>query len=289
MIEYLQKRNQWDDAIHASVSWPAFSAARFTTVDPQFVPKHSHRHLPVGVKANRNDSKYSPACPAPECGELQETNDHFLMCSAPSRVEWRTKFQAAFSKELTRLLTDPPLQAYILETSSRLFAGRIIASTGPFQAVARSQLKIGWIGLFRGFWSSEWQEAHLRSVNGAPLWSPTDQAKRQKTQDRWLSNVNSFVMRQCHNLWLLRNNERHGVTLAQREACLHITAERELDRLYDRRPFCEPHTRTFFYASVTDHKLQPLPEIRNWFSMYETVIGISCKRQLEALPTPAGT
>jgi hypothetical protein len=108
MIEYLKERNHWDDETHASVSWTAFAAARFTTIDPRFVPKHSHRHLPVGVKANRNDSKYTPACPAPECVELQETNDHFIMCSSPSRVAWRLKFQAALATELTRLLTDPP-------------------------------------------------------------------------------------------------------------------------------------------------------------------------------------
>jgi hypothetical protein len=61
MINYLKERNNWDDAAYESVSWPAFASAQSQAVDPQFIPKFTHRHLLVGVKANRNDSKYSPA------------------------------------------------------------------------------------------------------------------------------------------------------------------------------------------------------------------------------------
>jgi hypothetical protein len=39
------------------------------------------------VKAHRNDPKYSPSCPA--CGDPMETNEHFLLCKAPSRLAWR--------------------------------------------------------------------------------------------------------------------------------------------------------------------------------------------------------
>jgi hypothetical protein len=90
MIEYLQERNDWDDETYESVYWPAFASARSKAIDPRFIPKYSHRHLPVGVKANRNDSKYSPACPAPDCEELSKSNDHLLLCSAPSRLNGAT-------------------------------------------------------------------------------------------------------------------------------------------------------------------------------------------------------
>jgi hypothetical protein len=94
MTAYLQARNDWDEATYESVSWPAFSAARFTTTNSRFVPKFCHRHLPVGEKANRNDAKYSPCCPA--CSNQCETNAHFLLCKAPSRLQWRRKFIASF-------------------------------------------------------------------------------------------------------------------------------------------------------------------------------------------------
>jgi hypothetical protein len=64
-------------------------------------------HLPVGEKANRNDSKYSPSRPA--CFAPLETNEHFLLCTATSRVHWRQKFLSSLENELTRLHTAPTM------------------------------------------------------------------------------------------------------------------------------------------------------------------------------------
>jgi hypothetical protein len=54
--------------------------------------------------------------------------------------------------------------------------------------------------IFRGYWSQKWLEAHIYHVNAFPMRNPKNQEKRQKQQDRWLNNVSSFVMRQCHKL-----------------------------------------------------------------------------------------
>jgi hypothetical protein len=89
-------------------------------------------------------------------------------------------------------------------------------------------------------------------------------------------------MRQVHQLWMLRNNERHGVTPAEKETRLRITVERELDQVYARRDFCEPCHQAIFYADIAQHKQQPLLELRNWLSMYTVLVKISCKRRQEA-------
>jgi hypothetical protein len=168
-------------------------------------------------------------------------NDHLLLCSAPSCLKWRHTFFTALKKERDRLFTDPPLQDYLLTTLQRVLEGQQIAPrTGQFTQIAASQTKIGWLCLFHGFWSSTWLDEHLRRVNEFPLRSPREQTARQKHQDRWLHNVNAFIVGQCHKLWLLRNTERHGVTPAERAACLRITTERELARLYNSRPFSTP-------------------------------------------------
>jgi hypothetical protein len=78
-----------------------------------------------------------------------------------------------------------------------------------------------------------------------------------------MNQVSSFVMRQCHKLWILRNNERHGVTPVEKAAALRTTAERELARLYSRRDDCEPRHRPLFFPTLADHTRQTLPEIRN--------------------------
>jgi hypothetical protein len=121
MSKYLQARNAWDEETYASVCWPAFSSARFSTSNSRFVQKYSHRHLPVGGKANRNDSKYSPCCPA--CSAPLETNEHFLLCKAPSRLQWWQKFLASLKRELTRLYTSPTMITFLKETIDRLLDG----------------------------------------------------------------------------------------------------------------------------------------------------------------------
>jgi hypothetical protein len=171
---------------------------------------------------------------------------------------------------------------FLKETIDRLLDGEIISCTGMFHKIAASQTRIGWMAIFRGFWSQKWLEAHIAHVLAVRLWDQTDQAKRQKHQDRWLNKVSSFVMRQCHKLWQQRNNDRHGVTLAEKSAALRATAERELDQLYNQRDDCEPRHRQLFLPSLVQHQRQSLSEIRNWISMHSSIIDISCERHREA-------
>jgi hypothetical protein len=251
LLQYMKDRNNWDDVTYASISWPAFSFARFSTSNQRFVPKYSHRHLPVGEKANRNDSKFLPCCPA--CPVPLQTNTHFLLCKAPSRFQWRQQFLAGLESKLTRIYTSPTIITFMKETITRLLDGKIISCTGTFHEIAPSQNRIGWMSLFRGFWSQKWLDAHIAHLLESPLRDQTDQERRNKHQDWWLNTVAKFVMRQCHKLWIMRNNERHGVTPAEKATALRTTAERELAALYDQRDKCELQHRRLFVPTLGEH------------------------------------
>jgi hypothetical protein len=86
-------------------------------------------------------------------------------------------------------------------------------------------------------------------------------------------------MRQVHTLWILRNNELHGVTPAEKESRLRVTVEWELDIVYASRASCQPCHQAILHASIASQKLKPLGEIRNWLSMYSVLIQLSCKRR----------
>jgi hypothetical protein len=111
--------------------WSAFSTACNITVSSRFIPKHCHRHLPIGVKAHHNNSKYSPSCTA--CGDPLETNEHFLMCSAPSRIAWRQQFISSLDKELQRLHTGATMITFMKTVFDRLFDGHIIPQHNEFR------------------------------------------------------------------------------------------------------------------------------------------------------------
>jgi hypothetical protein len=259
MEDYLKERNQWDQTQFESICWPAFSSARNTSVIPRFIPKYCHRHLPVGVKAHRNNPKYSPSCPA--CGDPMETNEHFLMCKAQSRLAWRQQFITSLDKELRR--TGSNLIMFLQTVFERLFDGRIIPQNNEFSDIMVTQAAIGWMPIFRGYWSNTWLAAHQHLVLHSPVLNQADQKSLSKHQDQWLGKVASFVMRQVHQLWMLRNNERHGVTPAEKETRLRITVERELDLVYASGEFCEPCHQAIFYADIGQHKQQPLLKLRN--------------------------
>jgi hypothetical protein len=182
------------------------------------------------------------------------------------------------------------MTTFLIETIDQLLDGKIISCTGTFHEIAQSQQRIGWMPIFRGFWSHKWLDAHISHVNSASLRDPKDQEQRSKHQDRWLNKVSSFVMRQCHQLWLLRNIERHGVTPAEKAAALRTTAERELAQLYDRCADCEPRQRLLFCTTLAEHQCHNLTDIRNWISMHSSIIRISCDGHREGPSLqPAGT
>jgi hypothetical protein len=163
----------------------------------------------VGVKAHRNDPKYSPSCPA--CGDPEETNSHFLLWRAPSRLAWRQTFITSLETELRRLQTSAPLILFLVSVFQSLLARNPIPPSAGFGDIFESQASIGWMAIFRGYWSSEWFVAHHHLVLTLPVLNTAKQKERYKKQDQWLGKVASLVMRQVHNLWILRNNEQHGV------------------------------------------------------------------------------
>jgi hypothetical protein len=115
---------------------------------------------------------------------------------------------------------------HVLKTVfDHLFEGRIIPHHNDFLAIVETQASIGWMPLFRGYWSTKWLRAHQNLVLTTLVLNVEDQKSRHKHQDQWLGKVASFVMRQVHQLWMLRNNERHGVTPAKKETRLRITVE----------------------------------------------------------------
>jgi hypothetical protein len=65
-----------------------------------------------------------------------------------------------------------------------------------FEAISVSQASIGWIAIFRGYWSSEWLVAHQALVVSAPVLNEAKQKERYKKQEQRPGKVASLVMRQ---------------------------------------------------------------------------------------------
>jgi hypothetical protein len=93
-------------------------------------------------------------------------------------LSWRPK---ALEKELRRLHTADKLIQFMKNAFDRLFERHIIPQHRDCSLVVNAQASIGWMHLLRGFWSTEWLDAHQSLVLASPVRDPTEQATRIKT------------------------------------------------------------------------------------------------------------
>jgi hypothetical protein len=99
--EYMRKRNTWSQETLDSIAWSAHGSSHsYHRKHRCFLIKLCHRHLPLGQILHRRDTKYPASCPG--CGAATESHDHFIGCSAESRIKWRTTLIVAIRKGPSR-------------------------------------------------------------------------------------------------------------------------------------------------------------------------------------------
>jgi hypothetical protein len=217
MREYLMKRNHWDRATLDSISWEAHGASHsYHRGQRVFLIKLCHRHLALGKKLHRRDSKYPATCPG--CGDnALESHDHFIGCSAQSRITWRTELLSATRQHLDQTKTDSNLTESILNALDRALAGRPISVGGPFQQALRAQERIGWRSMLQGYWAKEWQQCYHTTYSPPAEESPDARTKRFTTMARWQTSLIKVLWTHMIALWKLRNDEHHGIDKDTRE------------------------------------------------------------------------
>jgi hypothetical protein len=161
---YLTQRNLWTEATLDTINWDAHGASHsFHRPYRNFLVKMCHRHLPIGQTLHRRNQKYTPTCPG--CLIETESQDHFLQCDAPSRIEWRLKLISTLRRQLAQLNTAENLQELILNCIDSAIDGRAIPTGGPFHEALESQETIGWLGMIRGYWSQEWRKSFRKDIH----------------------------------------------------------------------------------------------------------------------------
>jgi hypothetical protein len=108
------------------------------------------------------------------------------MCRAPSRIVWRQQFIRALDKELSHLHIATSMTTFIKTVFDCLLNGLIIPQNNEFADIMKTQASIGWMPIFRGYWSTEWLVAHQNLVLTSPVLNAADQQSRYKHQDQCL-------------------------------------------------------------------------------------------------------
>ena len=157
--EYMMRRHKWTDTTYADVDWEAFYAAasRHDSISANLM-KLIHDKLPT----NKLKSKYSPSV-GPTCHfcQQEDTFDHLCTTSCnPRSIAFRNSLKEEIMNYFKKTSTPKIFQERYLAAWTHWINLDATSDTTMNQhneTLSRSQTKIGWQQMFRGFLSKRWR------------------------------------------------------------------------------------------------------------------------------------
>ncbi len=80
-----------------------------------------------------------------------------------------------------------------------------------------------------------------------------------------------------HDLWLARNDDRHGSTNKAKSQASQQQAQRTIRALYLLKDLVLSEDRDLFYDSIEAHLQQPLRELNAWITTHQGIIAYSVR------------
>ncbi len=222
---------------------------------------------------NGRNSKYSLKCPG--CREEPETQQHYIQCLAPSRLEWRVKLLAALQIQMEKLGTNMNLQESIAHCIDSALSDRAITVSGPFYKALEAQSKIGWVSMLRGHWSKEWQQAYEQSYQSPSEETRKERNRRHLTMARWQKKIIQSTWGFMSQLWTLRNDERHGIDKATRDSARREVLHKELEELYNRKDEYSLRVQRLLRTSYEIHIQETVTKIADWLDAYKGTFSLT--------------
>jgi exonuclease III len=271
---YLKERNLWTEATLDGINWEAHGASHnYHRPMRCYLIKLCHRHLPVGQTLHRRNGKYSATCPG--CRLEPETQHHYIVCKAQSRIQWRIKLIAQLRQQMENLKTDPNLQEAILNCIDSALGEREIHTTGPFREALEAQSRIGWVGMLRGYWSNAWQQAFERTFSIPEEETRKEKNIRHRQMTRWQKKIIQTTWSQMITLWTTRNDERHGWDKESRDSARREVLHKELEEIYIRKHQYPLRVQRLLRASYEIHIQETVTKLADWLDVYKGTFAVT--------------
>jgi hypothetical protein len=268
---YYQQRLGWDHRTYQAVDWDLFGSV-FPKMNKRrnFLTKFCLYNLPTGDRLHRRNESYDDRCPT--CHASDETDDHILQCPSPARRAWRSDLINTLLKPIDDFV-DPVLLDIIREGLLRFFRDDHLDPTPyppRYQRLLKQQAAIGWNNFLRGKLSEDWrylQQQHCKRHN----------IKMNHKQRLWLNKLLRTMWIRIHDLWLARNDDRHGRNTKAKFQASHDQVQRTIRSLYLLKDKVLSEDQDLFYDDVETHLLQPLRELNSWVSCHQGLIAYSVR------------
>jgi hypothetical protein len=268
---HFQQKYQWTNNIIDTIDWEVHASAirqsnpyRFKTIIQAihgWLPTHAH-----------HASSYNITSKCPMCNQEEETNQHFLSCSAPSVTTKVESLLQALYDRLVKIKLDPILLYYILQSVTHW---RTIAApptpdfcTGSYKKLFSEQSAIGWSHLIQGRISTCWVDIQNEYETNALLKAP----EGSKT----LARAIAFTFEVVSELWQFRCNEKHHQShdIAYR----HNILIPKIRYLYSQGPDLLTNDRNYFDLPIDNIMTKSTKYIKQWIPKTESYIAAALSR-----------
>lgn len=282
LLEHIRIRNKWTEEITQSVNWDSHGTALSKHIQGRLhYSKLVHDILPTLAFLNKQD-KGKRLCPC--CNHPNETRDHILRCTAPTRNRWRHAFLTSLEKFCIEHHTAPELQNLLLESfrgwlyhdSDSDFMPNPLQYPPSIRSLIAQQTAIGWRQLFNGRFGVQWsivQETYVRRTQITQTG-----ATQSLTGQKWQTQLILFVWERWKGLWKLRNESLHGKDNTAQAEAETKEVKRRLVEIYDLRAQMEPSAQELLCQDLQQHMLKPTWATTNWLNIHRPLFQASLRR-----------
>ena len=128
--------------------------------------------------------------------------------------------------------------------------------------------------MFNGRYGTEW----CRIQNAAYLNRPEPPGVRKRTGEQWQVKLIVTMWTSWEQRWADRNKALHGHDAVTRAQAQRREVRRQLDLVYQQRPFMEPSVQELLMENAEAHTAQPLTQTRNWLAQNAGLFKESIRR-----------
>ena len=237
---YRQKHN-WGRSIPKTIDWCGFQSAIKPLRQYAFYTKLCGGWL-ASLSVLGKREPIPTLCPA--C-RITETNDHVFTC--PCRHIIHEKFKSHLNNKFINMRTSPQIRDEIIDAISAVQQGKHFQPRSP---AGHEQQRIGWLNMYRGFFSSKWaieQDKYSSSLNNA---------ETSKTKGLWNTMTIRTFLIQAHRLWINRCEFIHNKISKYETEQQQRRAHSKVRGLYKLKTEISTFDQEMFFGTDLQEKLK---------------------------------
>ncbi|KAI2499831.1 hypothetical protein MHU86_14648 [Fragilaria crotonensis] len=208
-----------------------------------------------------------------------------MRCPHPSRAAWRSGCIQRIQTYCCETRTYPQLTRLLVDGLERWLSGDDQPLLNPDQyptdvhSIIRRQHQVGWKHIMLGRFVTDWRRVQgLYSDRITTVADSANSPTHKKTPEQWLIGLINVLWEQWFILWAERNQDLHGRDAQKRQSQLRRDVHRQLQEIYNNKPFMDPKVRSLLLQNPEAHSAQSLQVTTNWLRIHVPIVKANVRK-----------